>query len=434
MNILNRYFYPDDYQKNSLNALETALKSVPAYQSWRALDPGTGATLDERYRAMPALTKKDIRTYFPDGLAPDFLQVKEGLARGEIDYTFSSGTTEERVVNLWNQAWWSGAEAASWRLNAHTARLCYPEKEAKLASSLNIGIHSEEDLPMKNRILGNRLFLNEKISTLSWRARHFERMAEELKVFQPVILEANPSLLARLAWWAWDTGRELFSPAVIVFTYEFPSRIHTEAIRRVFSSPMVSSYGSTETGFVLMQCEDGLFHQNTDFCRIDFCPLAEKHGGPELGKILVTTFKNPWASILRFDVGDLIRLHPARNCTCGRNNGLIAEAVEGRVSNVTFTTSGRLVTTAALDARLAQIPEIRDYHLEQHSPKQYALQLMLTDNSVGVLEQARQELELLYGKDGEYNLSVVLDLLPGPSGKFRRTQANFSFDQKGLFL
>ena len=184
---------------------------------------------------------------------------------------------------------------------------------------------------------------------------------------------------------------------------------------------------------MLMQCEDGRFHQNTDFCRIDFEPLAARHGGPDLGRILVTTFDNPWTSIVRFDMGDLIRLHPTGQCTCGRNEGFLVEAIEGRVANATFTTCGDLVTTMALDTRLAQIPEIRDYHLEQHNRTRYELLLILTDNSSGVLARISQVLESLYGEDGEYTLVVVSDILPGPSEKYRRTQANFEFSQKGLF-
>lgn len=428
--MLNQESYPTEYQKKSLIALEVALATAPLYESWRAADPGPGTELDQRFNALPELTKQAMRESFPNGLVPNHLQVEDALARDEIEYTFTSGSTGEKVINLWNQKWWNASEAASWRLNAHTARLVYPQKQAKLASALNIGIHCEEDLPMDHRILGNTLYLNEKINVIAWQPRHMERMVRELAIFQPVILEANPSLLARLAWWALEHGQKLFSPSAILFTYEFPSQIHLDAIRQVFSSPLISSYGSTETGFVLMQGEDGLLYQNTDFCRIDFYPLAARHGGPQLGRILVTTFDNPWASIVRFDMGDLIRLHP----TSGRSEGLVVEAVEGRIANATFTTRGDLVTTMALDKKLAMISEIRDYHMEQHTQKKYELQLVLSSQTEDVFSRIRQTLESLYGADGEFILTVVANLLPGPAGKYRRTQANFEFDQKGMFL
>jgi phenylacetate-coenzyme A ligase PaaK-like adenylate-forming protein len=434
MILADRFNYPEEYQKRSLDALETALDTAPLYREWRPCDPGEEAPLDARYDALPELTKQAMRDNFPLGLVPNGRSVEDGLDREEIEYTFTSGTTGDRVVNIWDQNWWNSSEASSWKLNAHTARLDYPQKEAKLASSLNIGISCEEDLPMEYRIMGRKLYLNEKINIIQWQPRHFARMARELGTYKPVVLEANPSLLARLAYWAIDENVSLYSPEVIIFTYEFPSRIHLRAIKKAFSSPLVSSYGTTETGFVMEQCEEGLLHQNIDFCRIDFHPLKDMFGGPELGRILVTTFDNPWNAIVRFDVGDLVRLHRKGSCACGRNTGFIAESIEGRTSNVTFATNGGLVTTMALDNALAPIPGIRDYHLEQNGKSEYELQLMTEPGASGTAAEARSALRQLYGRDGEYEIKLLKNLLPGPAGKFRRTQANFDFDQEGLFV
>ena len=428
------YSYPAIYGERSQETLETALNTAPAYCAWKELDPGPETPVDGRYGAMPELSKGMIREHFPAGLIPNHRNLEEGLRKGEIEYTFTSGTTGDRVVNVWNQKWWDAAEAASWKLNAHLAGLAYPQREAKLASSLNVGVNCEEDLPMEYRTIGNTLYLNEKISVIQWQARHYERMARELKSFRPVILEANPSLLARLAFWAMDTGAEMYSPAVIVFTYEFISAIHLAAIRKVFSSPCVSSFGTTETGFVLEECEMGFLHQNIDFCRIDFHSLKDEYGGPLLGRMLVTTFGNPWNIVVRFDTGDLVRLHPSSGCACGRGEGLIASAVEGRIANATFTTGGQLVTTMALDRALAEIAGVRDYHLEQNGKSQFDLRLMIDKSADAVRNEARYALESIYGRDGEYNVTIAPDILPGPAGKFRRTQANFGFRERELFV
>jgi len=337
------------------------------------------------------------------------------------------------VINIWDQDWWNRSEAASWGLNACLAKLAYPQREAKLASSLNVGISCEEDLPMESRTVGNTLYLNEKISIIQWMPRHYARMTLELERFRPVILEANPSLLARLAYRALDEGVELYSPKAVIFTYELPSKIHLKAIGRVFSSPLISSFGTTETGFVMEECEHGLLHQNLDFCRIDFCPLKDEYGGPELGRILVTTFDNPWNSVVRFDVGDLVRLHPTGECGCGIKHGLIAKAIEGRAANATFTTSNGLVTTMMLDEALAAITGIRDYRLQQNSKTDYHLQLMADKNARDVVKASHCALESLYGRDGRYHIEIVDRLLPGPAGKFRRTGTNFDFDVEELF-
>ena len=439
MILANRYNYPPAFHQKSEETLETALNTALAYRAWKAFDGGAAAPIGQRYDAMPELTKQIIRDHFPAGLVPNNRDVEEGLKSGEIEYTYTSGTTGDRVINIWDQRWWDAAEAASWKLNATLSRLGYPQKTAKLASSLNVGISCEEDLPMNYRTAGNTLYLNEKINLIQWQDRHYARMAEELGNYKPVILEANPSLLARLCYWALDNGREIYSPAVIVFTFEFISAIHLAAIRKVFSSALVSSFGTTETGFVLEECEKGFLHQNIDFCRIDFHPLKSEYGGPELGRMLVTTFSNPWNTVLRFDTGDLVRPHQSGECPCGRKEGLIATAVEGRLSNCTFTTRGKLVTTMALDKALSQVQGIRDYHLEQNSRTQFELLLMIDSgtghgNSGLICDEARYALESLYGSDVAYDIKIMPNILPGPAGKFRRTQANFDFDARGLFV
>jgi len=436
LKIANRFSYPEEYYRKCETVLELAYQHVPVYKGWKHFDPGVNVPLDERYAALPALTKAKMRDGFPTGLMPDYKDLSEGLLNEEIEYTYTSGTTAEKVVNIWDQNWWDASEAASWKLNRHMAALDYPQKQAKLASSLNVGINCEEDLPMSHRILGNTLYLNEKTSILQWQPRHLKRMVDEMNVYKPAVLEANPSLLARLVWYVTDNALEVFSPAVIVFTFEFTSAIHLAAIRRVFSSALVSSYGTTETGFVMQQCEDGLMHQNTSFCRIDYEPLKPEYGGSELGRIFVTTFDNPWNVVIRFDVGDLVRLHSKGECSCGRKDGMIAESIEGRVSNATFDTGGGLVTTKRLDDILSGVVALRDYRLEQCDRSRYLLQAMISPgaNPAAVTDELHGILGEIYGKSGVYDIQILDSILPGPAGKFRRTQANFEFDEGGLFL
>jgi len=97
-----------------------------------------------------------------------------------------------------------------------------------------------------------------------------------------------------------------------------------------------------------MQCEEGKFHQNSEYCRVDFQPLKKEHGGPSLGRILLLLFITNGTSG-RFDVGDLVRLDEDGKCVCGRNSGMVLSATEGRFVNVTLTCAGRLVTSRELD-------------------------------------------------------------------------------------
>jgi phenylacetate-CoA ligase len=426
------YYFSPNYLRRSDMALTLALSTAPAYRTWQAYDPGERVSVDERYAAMPVLTKKEIRESFPQGLVPGLRSVADGLHHGEIEYVQTSGTTEEKVTNNWNQAWWNASEIASWKLNTHTAHLDGTQREAQLASALSVGFLSEKDLPMDARCLDRFLFLNEKVSAREWEDRHFQRMVRELADYQPEILEVNPSLLARLCWWAFDHGVPLYQPKAILLTYEFISALHVRSIRKVFQSPLVSSYGATEVGYVFMECEHGTMHQNTEFCRVDFQPVKPEHGSADLGRILVTTFGNSWVSLVRFDVGDLGRLDTRTACPCGRREGMRLAAIEGRLTNVTFTTQGKMVTTKALDDALATIENLRDYFVEQNSGSDYAVKLVTIGSADRAMEEARAALRVLYGLGAKISLEVCRDLDPAASGKYRRTRVNFDYDAKGL--
>jgi phenylacetate-CoA ligase len=431
----NPTFSPE-YYRNSQNVLETALNQLGAYKSWRINDPGREYPIDERYAMMPSLTKADIRRHFPNGFLPAECDIDQGLASGEITFVNSSGSTDAKVTNIWNQKFWDASEKASWKFNAHTNRLATGDhREAILVNPLNVGIISDEtELPMEKRRLARFLYLNEKTDPLSWSDEYMDRMIKELAIFQPTVLEANPTLLAKLSRYITTHNKPVFQPDVIILTYEYPSYLYLRQIHRVFNAPIASSYGTTETGYVFMQCEAGKFHQNTEFCRVDYQSLKPEQGGPLLGRLLVTTFNNPWYYIVRFDVGDLARLDEQGECSCGRNSGFILSAIEGRVTNVTLTTKGRLVSLRELDESLSVLDGIDEYSLEQLTRSVYHLHLVSQRRDKESLsQQATAILEKLYGEDAEISVVYEDAIAPESSGKYSLAKTSFPLEITSYF-
>jgi phenylacetate-coenzyme A ligase PaaK-like adenylate-forming protein len=419
--MLPPFAFPFEYADLSREMLDTCLRDIPAYRSWQAADPGPACPLDARYASLPVLTKAQIRQHFPAGFVPAGRDVEKGLSSGEILVIETSGTTENRVPNIWNQAWWDASERASWQLNSVAASLATGKHtEAILANSLNVGPASDGvDLPLASRRLSRFVFLNEKTNPVAWSARLMERMLQELAAFKPPILEANPSMLARLCRFA--AGKEgVFQPGLIVFTYERPTLLHEKQIRSVFPDvPFTSSYGATEVGYVFMQCEEGRLHQNSQYCRVDFQPLRPKHGGPLLGRILVTTFGNPWFYILRFNVGDLVRLEESGRCSCGRKTGIILMGVEGRSADATLTTGGRLVTVAELDRVMSALDGVDESSLEQLSAGAFELRLVTRRGKETLRRHAEALLKQLYGASADITVIFEKNLVPEVSGKYR---------------
>jgi phenylacetate-CoA ligase len=418
------------YLDRCREALEIALSRTPMYAAWRALDPGERVSVDERYAALPVLTKSDIRSHFPNGLVPGGMDLESALAREEVCFVHTSGTADESVINIWNQEWWDDSERASWSLNAHAARaFTGSQREAILASALSVGPRSE-GLPISReaRTLGNYFFLNEFGSTAQWPENHEMRIRAELEEFSPVVLEANPSLLARFARWAWREGKSVFQPELITLTYEFPSEVHLKAIRRIFSSPIASSYGSTEAGYVFMECEQGSLHQNSACCRVDILPVPGLTS-QGVGRILATTFGNRWFPLLRFEVGDLARVAPDL-CPCGRSLGITLSSIEGRLISLFVAAGNKPVTHRQLDQAMAAVKGIDDYRVDQTSLNRVQLRLVAAEDRPvrSILREAEEMVRDLLGNGVEITAEIVSSLLPEVSGKYLLAKRHFCLD------
>jgi len=423
------------YEDRCRRTLDTALRLTPLYDAWRSLDPGPERSVDERYRALPILTKDDIRAGFPGSLVPRGQDLDGALARGEVSFVRTSGTSDEALQNIWNQRWWDASERSSWKLNSVASRVATgAHPEAILASALSVGPRSDaRPLDRQTRTLGRFLFLNEYGRTEEWLQGQEKRILAELADFQPAVLEANPSLLARLARYAARTGSFAWQPPLIVFTYEFVSAFHLRDIRRVFTSPTASSYGSTEAGYVFMQCEQGNLHQNTDSCRVDLVPLGEpagvfeKEGEPRpdgLGKILATTFGNEWVPLVRFEVGDVGRV--AREpCPCGRRFGITLSAIEGRTKSL-FVAQGRWLTHRDVDFALSRVEGLEQYRLDQDALDEVRLAVVLRPGAgEGAAGEAQEALRGIFGKEARLTVNIVEELFPESSGKFLLAYRSF---------
>jgi phenylacetate-coenzyme A ligase PaaK-like adenylate-forming protein len=424
----SRFIFPEKHDVDSRTALDTALRVVPFYRKWRSCDPGQEWPIDVRYSAMPVLTKQDIRSHFPEGMLPPELNFSQSLVEGQISIVETSGTSAERIKNIWNQEWWDASERASWKLNSCLDRVADGRhREAILANPRNVGIISDEaDLPMEDRRLARFLYLNEKTDPTRWTPKLMDRMIEELEVYRPAVLEANPSLLARLSRYIHASRRTVFQPAAIVFTYEYPTLLHYCQVRQVFCAEITSSYGSTETGYVFMQCEHGRFHQNSEFCRVDFQPLKVGQGGPHTGRILITVFKNPWSYLIRFDAGDLVTLDPTGKCPCGRDSGLILSHMNGRTASLTVSHSGRIVTLFELDGSLSRLAGVEEYKLIQTGPDRFELDLVSGQGDKQRLtEEARKALAALYGEKSQIAVNFKEAIEPESSGKYLNARALF---------
>jgi phenylacetate-coenzyme A ligase PaaK-like adenylate-forming protein len=405
--------------------------TTPAYQAWRRQDRGRRSAVFQRLAGLSSLTKHDLRLHGPQGFVPHGRSIEEGLATGQIELVATSGTTGDRVTNVWYQPWWDGSEAASWQLNSHARSTATGDhREAILTSPWCTGFPCEDGLlAMEERTSGRFLYLSERSDPSTWPTGLMDRMVHELNTFRPAVLEANPSFLARLSRHMVASRLSVISPPLIVLTYEAPSVLHRKQIGSAFDSPVASSYGTTEAGYVFMECEAGRMHQVTQACHVDFLPFAGGRDGAHIGKILVTTFDNPWRSLVRFDAGDVVRLDDQSRCPCGRGEGLILASVEGRTIHLTCTPDGRVVTRGQVDRALGQVDGLLEYQVIQTDKETYHLRFVADqEDARGVAAEAGAALRTVYTSDAVIRAEQVAAIAPDPPGKYNAVKSMIPVD------
>jgi phenylacetate-CoA ligase len=428
---------PDSYNDQTKFDLDQTLTCVPFYKQWKVFDKGSSFSLADRMSALPVLTKRDLRANVPNGFIHEKYKCQEGFASGEIEMESTSGTAEERVSVVWYQKWWDKSEQAAARLNT-TLKAVFQSnhREAVLTTPLCSGnICHIGEATMEERTIGNLLFLNQTLDPTAWDNRSIHRMTEELKYFQPDIIEADPAYLAILSRMSLIAGYPLYQPKCIVLTYEFPSHTHYRQIHRAFPGiPVISSYGSTETGHVFTQCEAGNFHQNIATCHVDIQPFREEFGNPGAGRILVSTVGNPWFVLLRYDVGDLASVNSIAKCPCGRSEGLRVDGIEGRLRDITFDTKGRIVTVKHLDDALKPAEALLGYKVVQTAPQHYSMYFEAEPGAERNLADVLSDiLHTLYGKNAVIEISQNSALTPEQSGKFRLAHTAWELGTEEIF-
>lgn len=235
------------------------------------------------------------------------------------------------------------------RQNAHIARVLERAdfREAVLTTpacgggTCHLGSQTSAE-----RSIDGMLFLNESADPTHWSERDVLRMLDEWRAYAPLGVEADPAYLAILARAALRRGITLPQPEFITLTYETTTRAMRRDIAKAFTAPVFQIYGATEAGVLFMECEHGRLHPNEAHSHIDLVPLA---GQVPLARVLVTTLGRDWMPLLRYEVGDVVRVARTRECACGlQSDGPLLERVEGRGSDCVVA-RGATVTPLMID-------------------------------------------------------------------------------------
>ena len=321
---------------------------VPLYRD-RPAPPADPAAVDRWLAELPSVGKRELRRGFPKSLLREHQDLQAAMRSELVTLLATSGTTTDRLQVIWEWSWWDPQEREAMRLNALIARSMARDdfREAVLTTpACGAGTCHFGSQTAAERSIDGILFFNENADPTHWTERERDRMLREWLEFAPRGVEADPAYLAIIARAALRRGLALPSPDFITLTYETTTLAMRRDIARAFAAPAFQLYGATEAGVLFMECEHGRLHANERHSHVDLVPLP---GNERLARVFVTTLGRAWMPLLRYDVGDVVRVAESRQCPCGlQSDGPLLERVEGRYSDC-IAVGGATITPLMLD-------------------------------------------------------------------------------------
>jgi phenylacetate-CoA ligase len=195
----------------------------------------------------------------------------------------------------------------------------------------------------------------------------------------------------------------------------------TEEMRRtlkeVFGCEAFDSYNGVDLCNLISECEHHRLHIVPE---VGIVEILKPDGTPclpgETGELICTGLLNRDQPLIRYKIGDLVKLSEEQTCPCGRSMTIVNEIV-GRIEDVIIRRDGRELRR--FNRILIDIDCVLEGQVIQHTLDDFEIKLVTSSPlSEKDLQTIKQRMEAQLGK---INLSVHnVDSIPrGPNGKFK---------------
>jgi phenylacetate-CoA ligase len=411
-----------------LNQLFTAARHSALYQPHLALNgvPGGPSQLLSR---VPVVTKADIRRHYPDGIltspsGPDW------------QYLSTSGTTD-RLTVVSDFAKRDQRRACELRVLKTTLEKDLAVRSVEIPPNACNVVCGLGDLAptglvpfLRDAYRRRVLFRRETLANLRGRCERGWLMVKEtlapldaapaaemiaaldavldrLEALRPTVFRAYPLYLLWLA----DRSRlrrlthpylRLVAPYGGLTTPQMADRI-----RAGFGAPFADVYGSSELGSVAAGCgrSPGM-HLFDDL----FVVEVGDHG-----RILITDLVNTVMPLIRYQVGDVGRLHTGP-CPCGRRTPRLE--VLGRLQEVLTSPGGPVPPAVAAGAYFAD-PAVANVRIDEIDPGYFRVAVVARPDERPDLAACETRFRNAHGAVRKLDAKLVPLLRPESSGKYR---------------
>lgn len=283
---------------------------------------------------------------------------------------------------------------------------------------------TESDL--KKNICSHYDFIN-KIrfySTFYINEKNFEIYWESLSKFEPEFIVGFPSSVYEICEIADRFGLRLENKVKVFFpTAETVLPQHREVIGRVLGCRLVDQYASSEGAPFILECQEGSLHIHP---LTGIFEVVDEHMQPAIeGEVLVTSFTTMGTPLVRYRVGDRIRLSsPEKICKCGSLFPLV-DKIEGRTTDFVYSPEKGRINLGNLSNATKDAKGIVCFQVIQNIENEIDIKLVVTEQYTK--NEEKNFISAIRERVGDrlrINTEYVEDISREKSGKFRIVKNN----------
>ncbi|TXH26906.1 MAG: phenylacetate--CoA ligase family protein [Cyclobacteriaceae bacterium] len=188
-----------------------------------------------------------------------------------------------------------------------------------------------------------------------------------------------------------------------------------ETFQRVYQCKTFDSWSGLEACGLVSECEHGSLHISPDLGLVELLDDEGKPVAPgEVGEVVCTGFVNYDQPLIRYRIGDLMRLGD-KPCACGRAMPVIKEIV-GRIEDTVVGKDGREMVR--FHGIFINLPNLIEAQIIQHTVDQFEIKVVT--NGKWTSDEANLITKRMISQLGDIQLNIreVDTIARNPSGKF----------------
>ena len=366
------------YQDRHLKKMIKFAYTVPLYHDKYKkahIHPGDIKGIKD-IKKLPVVSKEDIKKYYPNGI------ISSGTSKDKLIEVSTSGTTGKSlsifvdtfdiVMGLFGYIRAIKEYGINWRKDRLTIIGDFAPNTAESGYIYKW---------LQPRLNFDFLFKN-----IQWLDTNDDpkSIIDKINKFKPDFIGGYVGMLGHLALLKEKGLGKDISPKYIASTGGVLDKYLRQFIENTFDAHLFDTYGTTETGPIAFECNQGGYHVMSDLMYLEFLKNGEPVQSGEPGKLIITKLYGGGTPIIRYDAINDIVAPSYDKCNCHLSGDLI-EKIYGREDLSLLLPGGIELLPSSFAEIYSKVfyelktNKIKDTHIIQHSLSKIEIQIVIDE-------------------------------------------------------